>query len=53
MDLDLLNSELETERRSLAMLAPTTTIKREEAIALIERCQRTIAAAKKYAGRIG
>jgi hypothetical protein len=44
-DLELLRAELERERRSLAMLSPTTLITRENAMALIERCQRTIDAA--------
>ncbi|HEV8299306.1 MAG TPA: hypothetical protein VGQ20_18495 [Acidimicrobiales bacterium] len=50
-DLELLKSELEQERRSLAMLAPSATISKHEAIALIERCQRAIDAAGT--GRIG
>lgn len=43
--LQQLKSELERERRSLAMLDPTATISKFEAVALIERCQRAIEAA--------
>ena len=44
-NLQKLKSELERERRSLAMLDPTATISKFEAVALIERCQRAIEAA--------
>ena len=44
-ELQQLKSELERERRSLAMLDPTATISKFEAVALIERCQRAIEAA--------
>ncbi len=44
-DLQQLKSELERERRSLAMLDQTATISKFEAVALIERCQRAIEAA--------
>ena len=49
-DLAFLRSELEIERRSLAMLPPESPITREKAIALIVRCQKAIAAAE---GRLG
>jgi hypothetical protein len=49
-DLESLKGELERERRSLAMLPPTSPISREKAIQLIGRCQAAIAAAQ---GRIG
>ena len=49
-DIEYLRSELENERRSLAMLPPSSPITREKAIALIERCQRAIDAVR---GRIG
>jgi hypothetical protein len=49
-DLAFLRSELEIERRSLAMLPPEAPITREKAIALIVRCQRAIDAAR---GQIG
>ena len=45
-DLESLKCELERERRSLAMLPPTSPITREKAIALIRRCQAAIAAAQ-------
>ena len=44
-NLQKLKSELERERRSLAMLDPTATISKFEAVALIERCPRAIEAA--------
>jgi hypothetical protein len=44
-DLELMKAELEQERRSLAMLRPSATISKDEAIALIERCQRALNAA--------
>lgn len=49
-DLAFLRSELEIERRSLAMLPPEATISREEAIALIRRCQHAIDAARNQIG---
>ena len=49
--LQQLKSELERERRSLAMLDPSATLSKFEAVALIERCQRAIDAAS--APRIG
>jgi hypothetical protein len=49
-DIEFLRSELEIERRSLAMLPASSPITREKAIALIERCQRAIDAVR---GRIG
>jgi hypothetical protein len=41
---------LKIERRSLAMLPPSSPITRDKAIAIIERCQRAIDAVR---GRIG
>jgi len=49
-DLAFLRSELEIERRSLAMLPPESAITREKAIALIARCQRAIDAARGHIG---
>jgi hypothetical protein len=43
--LEHLRWELESERRSLAMLSPAATVSRDNAMALIERCQRAIDAA--------
>jgi hypothetical protein len=41
---------LEVERRSLAILPPGAMISREEAIAIIRRCQRAIDAARNQIG---
>ncbi|MBK5223867.1 MAG: hypothetical protein JJE52_13550 [Acidimicrobiia bacterium] len=46
-DLATLEAELEQERRSLAMLPPSAPLTRETAIALIERCQQAIRAARE------
>lgn len=46
-ELELLRTELERERRSLAMLPPESPITRERAIALIERCQAAIDVARR------
>ena len=50
MDLESLKSELERERRSLAMLSPNAPISREKATELIRRCQAAIAAAQHSTG---
>jgi hypothetical protein len=41
-DIDLLATDLERERRSLAMLPPQAALSREKAMALIERCQALV-----------
>lgn len=46
-----LEAELERERRSLAMLPPTSPLSREQAMALIERCQKALRDARR--GRTG
>jgi hypothetical protein len=46
-ELELLRVELEQRRRSLAMLPTTTSLTREQAIAVIERCQHAIDAARR------
>jgi hypothetical protein len=46
-ELELLRVELEQRRRSLAMLPTTTALTREQAIAVIERCQHAIDAARR------
>ena len=50
-DIDVLASELERERRSLAMLSPQAALSREKAMSLIERCQLAVDAARQR--RIG
>lgn len=45
-DLAALEAELERERRSLAMLSPNAPLHREAAIALIEKCQAVLRAAR-------
>jgi hypothetical protein len=49
-DLETLKGELEIERRSLAMLPPSSPIPKERVLELVRRCQAVIAAAQ---GRIG
>jgi len=49
-NLESLKGELERERRSLAMLPPTSPISREKAMDLIRRCQAAIAAAQGHIG---
>jgi hypothetical protein len=51
-DLESLKGELEIERRSLAMLPPSSSITKEKALDLVRRCQAAIAAAQAR-GRIG
>jgi hypothetical protein len=50
-NIDVLASELERERRSLAMLSPQAALSREKAMSLIERCQAAIEATRQH--RIG
>jgi hypothetical protein len=50
-NIDLLASDLERERRSLAMLSPQAVLSREKAIHLIERCQAVVEASRQR--RIG
>jgi hypothetical protein len=45
-DIDLLASDLERERRSLAMLSPQAALSREKAMHLIERCQAVVEATR-------
>jgi hypothetical protein len=49
--IDLLATDLERERRSLAMLPPQAPLSREKAMALIERCQALVAETRRH--RIG
>jgi hypothetical protein len=49
--IDVLVSDLERERRSLAMLPPQAALSREKAMALIERCQALVAETRGH--RIG
>ncbi len=46
-ELDLLSTELEQQRRSLAMLPPRTALTREQVMDVIERCQAAIDRAKR------
>jgi hypothetical protein len=45
-DIDLLATDLERERRSLAMLSPQAMLSREKAMLLIERCQAVVEATR-------
>ena len=45
--IELLRVELEQQRRALAMLPPQAPLTRETAIALIERCQSVLEAARR------
>jgi hypothetical protein len=45
-NIDLLASDLERERRSLAMLPPQAALSREKAMVLIERCQDLVASVR-------
>lgn len=45
--IELLRVELEQQRRALAMLPPQSPLTRETAIALIERCQSLVEAARR------
>jgi hypothetical protein len=51
-ELESIKGELEIERRSLAMLPPSSSIPKEKVLELVRRCQAAIAAAQTR-GRIG